>query len=461
MATTFTTLKTFISSADDVKKERKSTTKIIREINASIKETLQFELVPVTWEAQPPKTPNIPEENIQDILNKEIKNCKIFILILYKRYGRTESGHQKSYLEREVDLAIDILKKHKKLTILSYFKEIPKNEDEGPQEKCIKALIKKLEDRGIWYKKFKDNDHFKDLLTHDLYRTMLRFRLSTKKISALHKFWKFGIPDRPTLPLLAIFYPPIDRSFMGKPQTKNVWEYRLKPNIVFEDYKALQKIEKTLKLINYREYKIYNSYDFLPGDIRYMNTLWVCVPRNPKSNKFLTRHQGKVNFSFKVENDHRKSKLIWRPNLKKNQKVIIKSPLSKYLKRQRKDYDKNSEWQPQMSQIIAKDYGVIARFSHIPTSPSIVDGVLKDYFLAGMRGLGTWGAGWFIDREYNNFLNYEEDDDLQILLEVTYCDGRIFEVKDVSKESQAYFNLQNNNEYIEEQIKNYQFHKIL
>jgi len=96
-----------------------------------------------------------------------------------------------------------------------------------------------------------------------------------------------------------------------------------------------------------------------------------------------------------------------------------------------------------MDNIIAKDYAILARFRDTFSDVNMKDGYLQDYFLAGLRGLGTWGAAWFIDRKYHNFENVYEKKDLQFLLEVEYRDGRIFDVRDVSGKSQSYFDNEN------------------
>jgi len=68
-------------------------------------------------------------------------------------------------------------------------------------------------------------------------------------------------------------------------------------------------------------------------------------------------------------------------------------------------------------------------------------GKLKDYFLAGIRGLGTWGAGWFIDRRYHAIekLCKGDDRDIQLLLEVTYRNEHVIDVRPVSHEPESYF----------------------
>ena len=58
----------------------------------------------------------------------------------------------------------------------------------------------------------------------------------------------------------------------------------------------------------------------------------------------------------------------------------------------------------------------------------------KNYFIAGLHGLGNWGAAWYIDRKYSDLDQFTDNqyDNIQILLEVTYQDGRISDVRSIS-----------------------------
>lgn len=66
---------------------------------------------------------------------------------------------------------------------------------------------------------------------------------------------------------------------------------------------------------------------------------------------------------------------------------------------------------------------------------------LKEFYLTGIHGLGTWGAAWYIDRFYGKFseMSIDELQSVQMLIEVEYRDGRISNVRDVSELSKEYF----------------------
>lgn len=112
-----------------------------------------------------------------------MSECHFFLLILNKRYGTVQPGHEISNTEREINTILEHLNQNGKKTILSYLKDIPKNEDPGKQEKQIRELRNKLASNPCWlYSPYKDVRDFERLLTHDLFRILLRMNSSSFKI---------------------------------------------------------------------------------------------------------------------------------------------------------------------------------------------------------------------------------------------------------------------------------------
>lgn len=454
MPQAYDTLRVFISSPMDVEIERDLAKKAIQKINSTCKETLGLELESVSWDDFIPQTPPPSNKRIQDILNAEIPRCQVFLLILWRRYGSKEPGHRKSNTEREVDIALKVLKKEKKIMFLSYFRIIPPNVDIGPQEKSVTDFRNALKKKGVWFKEYKDPPDFYEQLIHDLYKTLLRYRLSTNKHKALRKFWVLGVPDRPTQPNLAIIYPSMERTFMGGKDDKGIWLNRLEPNVVFEDLKALQKIEKTLRLIGYRSFRIFNSAS-MPPDLLSMNRFWICLPRNNPGLQRMKCYDRVSRFEVVRKPNRADSYIKWKASLTKGNYIIIKSPLAVYLKEQRSKLNISGEWHYEMDHIVAKDYAILARYRDSTSEVAMEEGALHDYFLAGLRGLGTWGAAWFIDRKYRYFESLKEDRNIQFLLEVEYRDGRIYDVHDVSDKPQRYFSHENSLTCIRKNIRSY------
>lgn len=443
MRTMYDSLRVFVSSPNDVEEERSIVEQIIEKVSYTCKESLGVELQCVTWDKFVPQAPNLPAESIQDILNAEIKKCQIFILILWKRYGSKEIGQPKSNTQREAETALDLLKRDRKIMFLSYFRDIPINYDAGSQQKGVEAFRDNLQKQGIWFKNYPSPSVFQELVTHDLYRTVMRYRLSTLKHRALGKFWILGKPDRPTSPNLAIIYPAMGRSFMGPQKDPDIWLNRLEPNVVFEDVKALQKIEKTLRLLAFRDFRIYNTA-CIPSDFKFMNRFWLCLPRNTRGLHQASLYQDVSRFTIVRREKRATSFIRWKKNTDSSTPhIIVRSPLANYLREQRSKLDISGEWRREMDNIVAKDYAILARFRVTYDEFAMKENHLQDYFLAGIRGLGTWGAAWFIDRKYPIFEKLDDNKNFQFLLEVEYREGRIFDVKDVSDMTQEYFDSEN------------------
>jgi len=78
-----TIYRAFISSPQDVAAERQFAQEVMTRINNTSADMLGATLLPKTWTHDPPVTPRIPEERIQDDINREVERAHFFILILY------------------------------------------------------------------------------------------------------------------------------------------------------------------------------------------------------------------------------------------------------------------------------------------------------------------------------------------------------------------------------------------
>lgn len=451
----YNSLKIFIASPSDVQKERKAAEEVINAVDIRCRDTLGIRAECLKWENRPPLTPGPREGQIQDVIIREqVQQANVFVLILNKRYGSTSPGYDISNTEREVQCALEMLNKNRNISLLTYFRETPPNTDPGSQEAKLNELKKKLDERGLFYHYYKNADDFRQQFTHDLYYIFIKFRMSTSKVRALRSFWRLGTLEGQGRPQLAIIYPPVDRSFMQAKDPDTFWLERLIPNVVFEDFKAIQKLDKTLRLVGLHDIKNYSTISY-PEDINEMNRVWLCVPRNIPAQHQLTQYEKVARFRFLHRHIHSESAIDWRPEGEKRF-FRVQSPLRAYLEEQRCSHP-GGEWTFEHGQIIAKDYAVLARFTDPRETIPSVEGTLKDFFLAGIRGLGTWGAGWFIDRRYNTFLKYENSDpengSIQLLLEVTYKNEFIADVRDVSDMPQRYFEAENDIQTIRRNIQ--------
>jgi hypothetical protein len=450
MPETYQAYNCFISSPNDVKDERQIAENVINRINRSFSDTLSIILNIKKWELMSPVAP-IPEERIQDIINREVERSHFFILILYKRYGTVEKGYSISNTERELNTIIDRYQKRPQLKILAYFRELAPNEDPGEQEQKVKDFRNRLETMNIMHKSYKNAESFKDELTHDLYDTILRMRIATFKSRCLNRFWQFGEINRSDIPRLAIMYPPISRA-EDLNIDDNYWINNLVPSLFFEDHKAVEKIRKTFNIIGFHDYTVYPAMD-LP-DWKRINRVWLSLPRFLFAQQQLQKYSKISRVTLGRSSNNHDFCFKWKN--KEGNEIEINSPLSKYLIYSRKDKEIYGDWHHELGRIVVKDFGIITRFRD-PKSPDILqEGYLHDYFITGLHGLGTWGAAWFIDRQYKCFSNISVDEDFQILVEITYKDNKMFEVQDVSDLPNSYFIEQNSSKYIKKLVSDHQ-----
>lgn len=444
----------FVSSPNDVVEERRIAESTIMQLNATCLDVLKLGIKVIKWEDIRPATHNLSEETIQDMLNTEVAKSHFFVLILYKRYGSIENGYDISNTERELNVVLEQFKIKPSVRILAYFRDLSNNDDPGEQEQKVRDFRDRLESLNVLYKTYKNPNDFKEKLTHDLYAVILRMQLSTYKHQVLQKFWLFGEVDRPASPKLVIIYPPVERIFSDPKNDNKFWLKRLEPHIYFEDHKAIEKIRKMFYLMGFKHYRIYTTVD-IPAEFQSLNCLWICIPRAPRALSQLAKHKDIARFNFTKRSGGVMAKIEWKSL--NGDKIFVSSPMANYLKEQRGKgkMDLSKGWSQQFDKIIVKDYAVLARLKNKNNSVWDECEPLYDYFIAGIRGLGTWGAAWFIDRKYKLLTDISEEDDVQLLLEVEFRGGSIFDVKNVSDKPQEYFDAENKLCVIKGNITNY------
>jgi hypothetical protein len=448
---TYRVFRVFISSPGDVQNERQIVKNTIGMINKTIRDTLAAVIDVRCWEDYASGIKEPTEDEFQDWLNREVEQCHFFILILYKRYGTIDPGYRISRTEREIETILKARQKKRKPLILSYFRELDLNSDPGDQESQVIELRSRLKKLRLPYQTYRNEEEFREYLTHNLYDVLLRNLLSGFKKRALSRFWKFGVSGEANQlrqPSIAILYPPVERLILAEGGDRNYWLKKLASQVALEDYKAIQIIEKDLRLLGIHDCRVHPHTD-PPSGLANMNRIWLCLPRNRAGLRALSNHHG-VRFKFPTSNGRPQS-INWRSE--KGHWIEVVSPMSEYLRRQRSDMDISGEWHGQLGQIIAKDFAVVSRLQRALTTEEAEP--LWDYFFGGIRGLGTWGSAFFVDRQYKRFLQCDEDKNIELLLEVTYQDAGIVEVVDVSEYPADYFYSENDPVTIERNICQY------
>ena len=446
MPETYKVFRAFIASPNDVATERRLAEEIVTKVNRTVRDAIGASIETRKWDHLPPLMPSFPEERLQDVINREIERCHFFILILNRRYGSLEPGHVLSNTEREIATILQAYERDPTLRILAYFKELEPNADPGDQEVKVRELRKRLEHMGLVYRPYHDSLEFERYLTHDLYDVLLRIHLDPFKKQALRSFWRFGETERPNDPRVAVFYPPINRGGLSDGGNPEYWLRRLTTQVAFEDYKALQKIDRAFRFVGLSSYRVFPSTDATP-DHPWLNRVSLCLPRNRLGLEIL-RERSIRRFNFQSA-DKPPVNIQWRSG---RHHIVVFSPMAEYLRRQRSTMEIRGEWHGQLSRIIAKDFAVLARLQRPSGEPGQP---LWDYFFSGIRGLGTWGAAWYVDHEFRQLQRFNRSDGIQLLLEVTFRDGRIFQVTDVSDKPQEYFNHEMDVAAIDENIREF------
>ena len=446
VADTYIVFRAFIASPGDVPTERHLAEETITKISRTVRDTVGAAIEAHKWEHLPPLTPKLAEERLQDVINREIEQCHFFILILNRRWGSVEPGHTLSNTEREIEAILNAYERDPTLQILAYFRELEPNADPGDQEVKVRQLRTRLETLGLAYRRYRDPSDFERLLTHDLYHVLLRIHLDPFKKQVFKNFWRFGETERPSDPRVAMFYPPINRGGLSDGGNPEYWLRRLTTQVAFEDYKAIQKIDRAFRFMGFSNYRVFPSTD-APPEHPWLNRVSLCLPRNRLGLEILRERSSR---RFNVQSaDRPPVNIQWRSGTRD---IVVYSPMAEYLRRQRTTMEIRGEWHGQLSRIIAKDFAVLARLQRRSGQPGQP---LWDYFVSGIRGVGTWGAAWYVDHEFRQLQRFTRTEDIQLLLEITFRDGRIFKVTDVSDQPQEYFNHEMDVAAIDENIREF------
>ena len=458
----------FIASPNDVSKERGYAVDAVRKVSSKLASVFGVVLTPITWEEFAPISSG-EALNPQFSILKRINSHSIFIGILYKRYGtRIPEMGDVSGTESEFDHALN---DRKNVQVLTYFRETKNLSNLGTNEVEQLADVNKLKEKlckkNIFSKTYVTEQDFRRDVVLDLFEAALNMLKSPvdARLSHYGKFFHFSSDQQERDQPLLIVYPPISDPMFGHLNIQTDWKRYLLPTVVLEDTKAIQSLENTMSLIKKNYHTIMDRSPALKmassGD-----RMWLCIARNEDAQNGLKDLKNRLRFSFcdrarsKSLDDRRE--LIWKG--KQGNEIKIASPLAKYLEISKRPPNKSltpesrkSMWEPSYGFIYARDYAILARFCVIPDEAYEPDKRYFYYYLGGLRALGTWGAGWFIENcsarlariiDDNESKSSDNSSDIQLLLEVVYRDYNIIDVRDVSDKPESFFLERDSCEYI-------------
>jgi hypothetical protein len=440
----------FIASPSDVRPERDCADAAVQRVSERTSQSLDIALQTVRWENFLPSATREDGERVQDRFTSLVRKCGIFIGILDRRYGTSiDESRKTSGTEEEFDAALE---KRRHVEILTYFRRQPASISNNSfliaQAYKLQELKNKLKDSNILVHNYDSPEDFGRRIVLDLFDAVIRISIEAERRAQFRAFFQFGIASKHQSPSVLLGYPAIHRHAThrsslvaeeAKAFLKSNWQERLLPNVVYEDFKAIQKIEAAVHLSGVENISSVTldspKLQASPG-----NRIWLCMPRNELAQSQLNGLAHRPRFRFEKAPEDARPYIRWRSS--EGKLFNVRSPLALYLNRQKRP--KLSYWSRELGQIVARDYAVISRFSLPETRHLTRVDPFFHYFIAGIRGLGTWGAAWYIDRRPDELERIvkaagREAPDIQVLIEVTFSNHRIVAVSDVSSEPPEHF----------------------
>lgn len=456
----------FIASPQDVGLERKHCEEAIQTLAPRLARLFGVTLAPLLWEQFAPISSADATHPQLDILRR-IEPYSIFIAVLWRRSGTKIEELGVGGTEAEIN---HVLANRDRIKILTYFRKQQREKIkrisryDRKQMDAVLKLEQRLHKQRVWSTSYENAAGFAKRITADLMEAILEMVLAPEPLKLRHylKFFRFGEPYRPGAQTIFIVYPPITRERSGNDCGVSLdWRQRLLPRVVFEDAKAIQDFEEVMRMMG-RKYRTVTlgspELDLAePGD-----RVWVCIPRNDMAHEVLreisTDSATLLGFRFERRTFHKSHRdelcIVWKSRGRKE--IVIRSPLAKYLHFSKRPRGQ-SEWCPKYGYTLARDYAILARFRVKPQTAVDDRETYYHYFVGGIRGLGTWGVGWFIDhraQQLARVINQSEPDgDLQVLLEVTYRNYRIKDVRSVGHEAPEYFGRRFSDDFIQEELR--------
>lgn len=181
-----TKLELFVACPSDVNVERESVHAVIEDINNSYS-GLGYELKFSGWETCAPDM-----GRAQGVINKLIKNCDIFVGIMWKRFG-SSTGIVDSGTEEEYRFASELWEKEGKIRILFYFRAIDNPNLEDEQIKKVIQFKDEMKNKAF-FREYSNPDDFVNKLKSDL-RAVMTEKISEKnKASYIPKMVQDRVP---------------------------------------------------------------------------------------------------------------------------------------------------------------------------------------------------------------------------------------------------------------------------
>ena len=171
----------FLASPGDLVEERRIAKEVVEEINRSIR-LLNWNIELLGWEDTLPGY-----MRPQEIINREVDVCELFIGLLWRRWGQPTGTHESGFQE-EFERARERRLQTASPEIWLFFKAVESEqlEDPGEQLKRVIAFRKSLEvSKELFFKEFKDSSDWRAKLRESLLSYVLSLVPSTIEAPAI------------------------------------------------------------------------------------------------------------------------------------------------------------------------------------------------------------------------------------------------------------------------------------
>lgn len=443
-------LNVFISSPSDTQVEREAAKAAVLEVHTTVAQQLGLALSTSMWEGLRPGGDDVMESQIAE----RLRSCDLFILVFSRRFGSSPSGQKKyqSGTEEEYEwVSRQRATGEGRPEIFIYFKQVVDPDtlnDPGPElQKIIKFKTRASKKHRRFYKEYRNAEEFKLIVKDHLIQWLLDIhnRLNDdpeikKKRTVLETFFSMN-GSRNGHRGVDIVHPPLTSEEIAKSLKVSIEDFpygdktHLLPYMVLEDSYAIHKIIESLNLIGCTDIQTITTNLYRETDRPRGDRIFLCFPRNAHAQQVARSHP---DARFRIVEEGNTRAIVW--TRLRGERVIVRSPQSEYLTRQRVNQKK---WD---GNCYCVDFGVLARFGRANSN---------DFIIFGIRGLGTWGAAWHIDHGFRDIAGRldPKSKTFQALLKVTYSDHRIRKVEDVSDQPQDFFDHENDGTYIEEELR--------
>jgi len=177
-------IQVFLASPNDLAPERDATNGVVERLNQAVSRSMGWSYDVFRWEETPPG-----RGRPQGLINKHIRDCELFIGILWQRWG-VPTGECDSGFEEEFEIARKMAEETGSPEIWLYFKKVDDEREKDPGAQLSKVLAFKQElvrEKEFLYKAFTDLPEWESTISTDLLTYVLERKKAEEESSVVVK----------------------------------------------------------------------------------------------------------------------------------------------------------------------------------------------------------------------------------------------------------------------------------